>query len=89
MGHDIQSCHVLKLMREITSNAYRVQGVEPKAVEVHKFQQGNFPLLRNNLVGQQYPPMHGGGFGNRNKGAYWRGSIKPLIFYNYGEKGNV
>ena len=44
---------------------------------------------RNTQTRQQYPPMRRGGFGNRDKGDYARGSSRPPTCYNCGEQGHV
>ena len=43
MGHNIQGCQSLKLMRDCTFNMYKVQGIETtQENEENIFQQGNF-----------------------------------------------
>lgn len=85
MGHDIQACRALELMKERTSDLYIVQGeVQPNA---QTFAQGNFQPARNNQAPQQYSP-NCREFENQGKW-YSRGSDRPPIFYNCGEQRHI
>lgn len=78
MGHDIQACHALELMKERTANAYRVQGEAQTDAKGNT--QGNFQPPRQNPARR--------GFGSHGRG-YDRGGGRGPMCYNCGDMGHI
>jgi hypothetical protein len=77
VGHDEKDCHTLDLMREHTTDAYKVQGEEGS--------EGGVPQY-NTLRG--YNQGGRGGFKGQGRGGFNRGR-GPIICYNCNQPGNL